>query len=172
MRDCPRGNEAWAHHCLLQCQALGECAPSSEGGESGTFLMHQFWDEIFLNQNTQKWRVHQFWSELLAWEVVENHAKKKGHLSLWYPYLDEAINFRNRQMSLLVGHFDRRLPTWSTACVDFRCSISVTCRYWLVGRWWDHWAPRQNPNATLASALKRRTRTTKRNKWYQVVNNC
>jgi hypothetical protein len=67
---------------------------------------------------------------MLAWEVVEHHADAfKGHLSLWYPYLDEAINFRNRQMSLLVGHFDRRLPTWSTACVDFRCSISDTlCR--------------------------------------------
>ena len=31
MRDCPKGNDAWAHHCTLQCHALGECAPSSEG---------------------------------------------------------------------------------------------------------------------------------------------
>jgi hypothetical protein len=130
MRDCPRGNEAWAHHCLLQCQALGECAPSSEGGESGHWEMHQFWDEIFLNKHTQKWRVHQFWSWCWPGKLLNTMLMLlKGHLSLWYPYLDEAINFRNRQMSLLVGHFDRRLPTWSTACVDFRCSISDTlCR--------------------------------------------
>ncbi|CAL1164163.1 unnamed protein product [Cladocopium goreaui] len=64
MRDCPRGNEAWAHHCLLQCQALGECAPSSEGS-SRLFveLIHMF--EEAIHQRSRYYQVADY-LEVLA----------------------------------------------------------------------------------------------------------
>ncbi|CAK9106271.1 unnamed protein product [Durusdinium trenchii] len=47
MRDCPRGNDAWAHHCTLQCHALGECAPSSQGSaQLFVDLVHMFEEAI------------------------------------------------------------------------------------------------------------------------------
>ncbi|CAE8667350.1 unnamed protein product [Polarella glacialis] len=44
MRDCPKGYAAWAHHCLLQCQALGDCGASGGSGQLFVDLVHMFED--------------------------------------------------------------------------------------------------------------------------------
>ncbi|CAE7602667.1 unnamed protein product [Symbiodinium natans] len=51
MRDCPRGNAAWSHHCALQCQALGSCEPGSEGSSQlWVDLVHMFEEAIHERQ--------------------------------------------------------------------------------------------------------------------------
>ncbi|CAE7197892.1 unnamed protein product [Symbiodinium necroappetens] len=67
MRDCPRGNAAWSHHCSLQCQALGSCEPGSEGSSRlWVDLVHMFEEAIH-----ERWRYYQVADYLSV--LVEMH---------------------------------------------------------------------------------------------------